>query len=189
MTTLVTTSVAADATAAVATTPVAAPAALAARVVLPADLRFEIEDLYTAYANTLDQARYKEWPEYFVEDALYRIVPRENYVRGLPIAVMHCESKGMIQDRAYAVEELNMVQPRVLRHFVSGITVESAEADRFNVSANFLVVQTLFEEMTEIVMAGRYVDEIVRKDGRLLFQTRLCVYDSALIPTSLVAPI
>jgi 3-phenylpropionate/cinnamic acid dioxygenase small subunit len=163
--------------------------AAAARIVLPADLRFEIEDLYTAYANTLDQAKYKEWPEYFVEDALYRIVPRENYVRGLPIAIMHCESKGMIQDRAYAVEELNMVQPRVLRHFISGITIESAETDRFNVSANFLVVQTLFEEMTEIVIAGRYVDEIIRQDGRLLFKTRLCVYDSSLIPTSLVAPI
>jgi 3-phenylpropionate/cinnamic acid dioxygenase small subunit len=174
---------------ATAAAPVATPAALPARIVLPADLRFEIEDLYTAYANTLDQAKYKEWPEYFVEDALYRIVPRENYVRGLPIAIMHCESKGMIQDRAYAVEELNMVQPRVLRHLISGITIESAEADRFNVSANFLVVQTLFEELTEIVMAGRYVDEIVRKDSRLLFKTRLCVYDSALIPTSLVAPI
>ena len=43
--------------------------------------------------------------------------------------------------------------------------------------------------MTEIVMAGRYVDEIVRQDGRLLFQRRDCVYDSALIPTSLVAPV
>jgi 3-phenylpropionate/cinnamic acid dioxygenase small subunit len=156
---------------------------------ISSELRFEIDDLYTAYAHTLDEAKYKEWPDYFMEDALYRIVPRENYVRNLPIATIHCESKGMIQDRAYAVEELNMVQPRVLRHFISGIRIESVDGDRIKSGANFLVVQTLFERMTEIVMAGRYVDDIVRKDGRLLFQSRLCVYDSSLIPTSLVAPI
>lgn len=159
------------------------------RPALSAELRFEIEDLYTDYANTLDQADYKGWCEFFAEDAIYRIVPRENYVRGLPIATMHCESKGMIQDRAYSVEELNMTQPRVLRHFVSCLAIESVDGDRIKAGANFLVVQTLFEEMTEIVMAGRYVDEIVRKDGRLLFQSRNCVYDSSLIPTSLVAPV
>jgi 3-phenylpropionate/cinnamic acid dioxygenase small subunit len=159
------------------------------RVALRADHRFEIEDLYTAYANTLDEANYKGWCEFFVDDALYRIVPRENYARDLPIAIMHCESKGMIQDRAYAVEELNMVQPRQLRHFVSCLTIESAEGDRIKSGANFLVVQTLFEEMTQIVMAGRYVDEIVRQNGKLLFQSRQCVYDSALIPTSVVAPV
>ena len=170
--------------------PVSTPVpARKARPAVSAELRFEIEDLYTDYANTLDRADYKEWCNFCVDDAIYRIVPRENYVRGLPIAVMHCESKGMIQDRAYAVEELNMTQPRVLRHFVSCLAIESADGDRIKAGANFLVVQTLFEEMTEIVMAGRYVDEIVRQDGRLLFQRRDCVYDSALIPTSLVAPV
>ena len=161
-----------------------------ARVILSADLRFEIADLYAAYTDTLDAADYKAWAEFFVDDAMYRIVPRENYIRGFPIAAMHCESKGMIEDRAYACEQLNLVQPRVLRHFVTGITIESAEgSDRFKAGANFLVVQTCFEQMTEIVMAGRYIDDIVRRDGRLLFQSRLCVYDSLLIPTSLVAPV
>jgi 3-phenylpropionate/cinnamic acid dioxygenase small subunit len=154
-----------------------------------AELRFEIGDLYTAYARTLDEGDYPTWPGYFVEDAVYRIVPRENYVRGLPIAIMHCESKGMIEDRAYAVQQLNMVQPRVLRHIISGIAIDSAEGDRYTASADFLIVQTLFERMTEIVLAGRYIDEIVRQDGRLLFQKRLCVYDSLLVPTSLIAPV
>ena len=156
---------------------------------LSADLRFEIADLYSAYARTLDDGDYAAWPEYFVEDALYRIIPRENYVRGLPIAIMHCENKGMIQDRAYAVEQLNMVQPRVLRHIISGITIDSSDGDRYTAGADFLIVQTLFERMTEIVLAGRYIDEIVRQDGRLLFKKRLCVYDSLLVPTSLVAPV
>lgn len=191
MTTLANTNPAVNSDISPAANPAPASPLLPARVVLPADLRFEIEDLYTAYANALDQCNYKGWCEFFVDDATYRVVPLENYSRGLPIAIIHCESKGMIQDRAYSVEELNMVQPRVLRHFISCITVESAEDGnrRFKASANFLVVQTLFEQMTEIVMSGRYVDEIVRQDGRLLFQSRNCVYDSALIPTSLVAPV
>jgi salicylate 5-hydroxylase small subunit len=37
--------------------------------------------------------------------------------------------------------------------------------------------------------AGRYIDRLVRADGRLLFASRLCVFDSELIPNSIIYPI
>ena len=37
--------------------------------------------------------------------------------------------------------------------------------------------------------AGRYHDRVVRDNGTLKFQERLCVYDSVLVPGSLVMPI
>ena len=52
-----------------------------------------------------------------------------------------------------------------------------------------LIVQTMINRMTEIVLSGFYLDSIVRCDGRLLFKERLCIYDSLLLPTSLVAPV
>ena len=50
-----------------------------------------LEELYAAYTACLDEERFEEWPEFFVEQCLYKIVPRENFERGLPLATWLCE--------------------------------------------------------------------------------------------------
>jgi 3-phenylpropionate/cinnamic acid dioxygenase small subunit len=158
-------------------------------VALPLELRLEIEDLYTEYCAALDDGRYEAWPELFTEACLYRIVPRDNHDRGLPIALIHCESRGMLRDRVVAIRETAYFAPRLLRHLVSGIRSEIA-GDRTIVSqANYLVLQTLADRPTELFNSGRYLDRIVRDEGRLRFQERLCVFDSIVVPNSLIIPI
>src|SRR6516225_2651645 len=154
------------------------------------ELHFEIEQLNSEYARILDNERFEAFPELFVEDCLYRVVPRENHLLGLPIAVIHCESKGMIKDRVTAARESTMAEPRTLRHFITNIRVlDAGNDDVIRAEANVLVVQTLIHRMTDIVLSGFYLDRIVRSDGRLLFRERLCIYDSLLLPTSLIAPV
>lgn len=153
------------------------------------ELHFEIELLNTEYAHVLDSERYEEFPELFVEDCLYRVVPRENHLLGLPIAAIHCESKGMIKDRVYAARESTMAEPRTLRHFISNIRILESGEDVIRAEANVLIVQTMINRMTEIVLSGFYLDRIVRADGRFLFKERLCIYDSLLLPASLIAPV
>ena len=154
------------------------------------ELHFEIERLNSEYARVLDSERFEEFVDLFVEDCLYRVVPRENHLLGLPIAVIHCESKGMIKDRVNAARESTMAEPRTLRHFITNIRVlDAGNDDVIRAEANVLVVQTLINRMTEIVLSGFYLDRIVRSDGRLLFRERLCIYDSLLLPTSLIAPV
>ena len=153
------------------------------------DLHFEIDRLNSAYAQILDDERFEEFPELFVEDCLYRVVPRENHLLGLPIAVIHCESKGMIKDRVHAARESTMAEPRTLRHFVTNIRILEAGDAAIRAQASVLIVQTMINRMTEIVLSGFYLDRIVRSDGRLLFKERLCIYDSLLLPTSLIAPV
>ncbi|HZS84561.1 MAG TPA: aromatic-ring-hydroxylating dioxygenase subunit beta [Stellaceae bacterium] len=153
------------------------------------ELRLAIEDLNSAYCAALDDGRYEEWPELFAEDCLYRIVPRDNYERDLPIALMHCESKGMLKDRVIAVRQTAFYLPRFLRHIVSGIR-STVEADgTIRSTANYLVVQTLPEQPTELFNSGRYLDVILREEGGLRFKERLCVFDSIVVPNSLVVPI
>jgi anthranilate 1,2-dioxygenase small subunit len=164
------------------------PALIAPTASLP-ELHFEIERLNSEYARVLDGERFEEFPELFVDDCLYRVVPRENHLLGLPIAVIHCESKGMIKDRVYAARESTMAEPRTLRHFITNIHILEAGDDVIRAEANVLLVQTMINRMTEIVLSGFYLDRIVRSDGRLLFKERLCVYDSLLLPTSLIAPV
>jgi 3-phenylpropionate/cinnamic acid dioxygenase small subunit len=153
------------------------------------ELHFEIEQLNSEYARVLDNERFEEFPEFFVEDCLYRVVPRENHLLSLPIAVIHCESKGMIKDRVYAARESTMAEPRTLRHFITNVRILEASGEAIRAEANVLIVQTMINRMTEIVLSGFYLDSIVRCDGRLLFKERLCIYDSLLLPTSLVAPV
>src|ERR1700756_2939708 len=136
------------------------------------DLHFEIEQLNSEYARVLDDERYEEFPELFVEDCLYRVVPRENHLLGLPIAAIHCESKGMIKDRVYAARESTMAEPRTLRHFITNVRVLEAGADEIRADANVLIVQTLINRMTEIVLSGFYLDRIVRSGDRLRFKER-----------------
>ena len=152
-------------------------------------LRLEVEDLYAEYCAALDEGRYEDWAALFTEDCLYRIVPRDNHERGLPLAIMHCESRGMLLDRIVAIRETSYYAPRTLRHMVSGIRV-AAEADgALRGQANYLVLQTLPEQPTTLFNAGRYLDTMVREAGRLRLKERLCIFDSIVVPNSLIVPI
>lgn len=82
-------------------------------------LRLEIEELYTEYAHALDNFELEQWPEFFTDDCLYQIVSRENRERGLPLALMRCESKAMLTDRVVTIRQTQMFAPRALRHLVS----------------------------------------------------------------------
>jgi len=165
------------------------PHAPAKTAVALRELYFEVERLNTEYAHALDNERYDDFPEFFIQDCLYRVVPRENHLLGLPIAVIHCESKGMIKDRVFAARESTMAEPRTFRHFISNIRILEADKGAIRAEANVLIVQTMINRMTEIVLSGFYLDHIVRSDGRLLFKERLCIYDSLLLPTSMIAPV
>jgi 3-phenylpropionate/cinnamic acid dioxygenase small subunit len=153
-----------------------------------AEMRFGIMDLYAAYSAALDEGRYKDWADCFTTHAEYRLTTKEKHDRGLPIAIIYCDGKGMIDDRAFTTTETTISQPRALRHIVSGISVR-ADGDGYRVGADFLILQTMLDRMTEVVMSGRYIDRVVVDGDRLLFESRVCVTDTLLYPTSVVAPV
>jgi anthranilate 1,2-dioxygenase small subunit len=157
-------------------------------VSLSAELRSELEDFYADYADVLDSGALERWPQFFTEPCLYRIVSKENHDKALPLSLMRCESLGMLKDRAFASQKLNVYGLRVWRHMVSQLRGSDA-AGQIAVQANFAVLETLHDQCTRILVAGQYLDKLVRTDAGLKFQEKLCVYDSALIPGSIVAPL
>jgi len=152
-------------------------------------LRSELEELYAEYAGCLDDGELERWPELFTEACRYEIIPRENFDRGLPLATMRCESKAMLVDRVAALRRTSVYGPRALRHLVSGLRILAVEGESVRAQASYAVLQTLPDEHTTVFNAGRYLDRLVREHGALKFQERLCVYDSVLVPGSLVVPI
>jgi 3-phenylpropionate/cinnamic acid dioxygenase small subunit len=151
--------------------------------------RLDIEEFHTAYCAVLDANRIEDWPQFFTEDAVYRITGHENAASDLPVGLVYCEGMGMLRDRAYAIAKTAMFAPRYLLHFVSNTRILSIEGGVIAAQSNYLVLQTLVDERTTIHQAGRYFDRFRRAGDRLLLQERHCVYDTLLIDNSLVMPV
>ena len=153
------------------------------------DLRLELEELYAAYTACLDEERFEEWPEFFVEQCLYKIVPRENFERGLPLATWLCESKGYLADRVTAIRRTAVYAPRYIRRMVGGLRVLGWTGGVLEVRANYVALETLQDELTRVFNAGQYRDKLVVEEGRLKFKEKLCIFDSLLVPNSLIYPL
>lgn len=156
---------------------------------MPVELRLEIQDLYTSYAAALDDGDLDAWPDFFTEECDYQVIPRDNFDRGLPLAVIRCESRAMLRDRVTAVRETTMFEPRYIRHLISNVAVAEEVDGVFDVRANYAVFETLADAYSRVFNVGRYLDKLVRDGDVLKFREKLCVYDSVLVPNSIIYPI
>ena len=150
---------------------------------------YALVQLHADYAAIVDAADWDAWCELFTDDCSYRIVPRENHERGLPLATLSFESKGMLKDRAYAIRETLFHDPYYQRHVVGAPRVLRADAERIECESNYAVFRTKLSELTTVFNVGRYLDTVVRTPRGLRFAARVCVYDSELIPNSIIYPI
>lgn len=156
------------------------------------DVRLEIEEFHSQYCWTLDCGDVESWPDYFTDDAVYRITARENADAGLPVGLVYADSKAMIRDRAFALKHTQMYAPRTLQHFVTNVRVLEMKAGpgaTIKAQSNYLLLQTLVDGPTTIQQSGRYYDTFVRANGRLLLRERQCIYDTVLIANDLVLPV
>jgi salicylate 5-hydroxylase small subunit len=100
-------------------------------------------------------------------------------------------SKGMLKDRAYGIKETLFHDPYYQRHVVGMPVVREAQADpgRWRCEANYAVFRTKLSEVSTVFNVGRYLDIIVRTPQGLKFASRECIYDSEMIPNSIIYPI
>jgi salicylate 5-hydroxylase small subunit len=137
----------------------------------------------------IDSGNWDDWPEFFIEDCIYRLQPRENYERGFPLATLAFESKAMLKDRVYGVRETLFHDPYYQRHVVSAPAVRKWQKDRIESEANYAVFRTKLSEPSIVYNVGRYIDVVVRTSEGLKFASRECIYDTEMIPNSIIYPI
>ena len=150
---------------------------------------FELTQLYADYASALDQADWDRWPEFFIEECSYRLQPRENFERGFPLATLSFESKGMLKDRVYGIRDTLFHDPYYQRHIIGTPMLRKVENGRIHSEANYAVFRTKLSELSTVFNVGRSIDEVVRTPQGLRFASRLLVYDSEMIPNSIIYPI
>ena len=153
------------------------------------ELRARLADLYCAYGDALDDGELERWPDFFTDTCIYKIIPRENYERNLPIALIYCESRDMLVDRVVALRETALYVPRFVRHLTGNIRLRAIEPQGLRLTANFALFQSMVDQPSELFLCGRYHDKVVEEGGGLRFSERICVYDSTVVPTSLVYPV
>ena len=152
-------------------------------------LQMDVDRLNADYAAALDDKRFDDWPGFFLEDGSYKMQARENFDRGLPLALIALESQGMMKDRVYGVTQTIFHAPYYTRHIVSPARIVSSNEEVIRAEANYAVFRTRPGSVSEVYSVGRYIDEIIKRDGILKFRSRLCIYDSEMILNSLIYPI
>jgi len=152
-------------------------------------LYFELMDFYAQVSAALDGGDWERWPEFFLDDCVYKVQPRENYEADLPLAALDFESKGMLKDRVYGIKETLFYDPYYQRHIVDLPLVRRVEGDLIEAEANYAVLRTKRDQASDVYNTGRYLDRIRRTPQGLRFESRICVYDSEMIPNSIIYPV
>jgi len=149
----------------------------------------ELTQLYADYAAAIDSEDWDKWVSFFSEECEYRVQPRENYERGFPLATLALLSKGMLKDRVYGICETLFHDPYYQRHVVGLPRILQADGDVIVSEANYAVFRTKLSQDTTVFNVGRYLDRIRKTPEGLKFESRQCIYDTEMIPNSIIYPI
>jgi salicylate 5-hydroxylase small subunit len=146
--------------------------------------------LHAEYAAAADSADWDRWCELFTDDCVYRLVPRENHERGFPLATLAFTSKGMLKDRAYAIRETLFHDPYYQRHVIGLPRLLDSDAPGvLRAETNYAVFRTKLNGASTVFNVGRYIDSVVATAAGLRFAEKLVIYDSEMIPNSIIYPI
>jgi 3-phenylpropionate/cinnamic acid dioxygenase small subunit len=152
--------------------------------------REDIHAFYDSYFEALDEGRLQEWPDFFVDDCVYRIIPRENFEAGQGACLMQGDSKGMLTDRVRAILSTQVYAPRYCRRFYSGLRLLNRTGREWQTRQNLLVVHTLVGQPSKILGCGVGRDRLtLTDDGNFKFVERTIVLDTEMIDNTLIYPV
>ena len=148
--------------------------------------RAAICDLLAEYGALIDTAKFDEWLGLFAEECRYQIVPRENYDRGLPAALVFCDSRAMLEDRIQALREANKYNIHTDRHVIG---LPRIFEDGLALEAPFAVFQTDQEGETRLFATGLYRDRLESSGQSLKIRDKLILLDTFAVPSLLATPL
>ncbi len=148
--------------------------------------RAAVCDLLAEYGALIDMAKFDEWLDLFAEECRYKIIPRENFDRGLPAALVFCDSRAMLEDRIQALREANKYNIHTDRHVIG---LPRIAGDSLLIEAPFAVFQTDQEGETRLFATGLYRDRLEILGQRLRIRDKLILLDTFAVPSLLATPL
>jgi salicylate 5-hydroxylase small subunit len=145
--------------------------------------------LNAEYVSVVDSLKWDQWPDFFVDDCEYKIQPRENYDRGFKLATLRFISKAMLKDRAYAISETLFHDPYYQRHVIGVPLILSVGSEHIDTETNYAIFRTKHNGPSTVFNVGKYIDRVVFEGSAMKLKRRICVFDSEMVPNSLIYPI
>jgi len=153
------------------------------------ELQLRVQHLLARYADSLDAGRFEDWPAFFTEDCVYKIISAENYERGLPLAVIDCDSRAMLEDRVRALREANIYEAQRYRHILSTTLIRGRGGAGVMAETPYQVTRIMQDGSSLLFSLGRYLDRIVSAGDEWRFAEKLVVFDNKRIDTLLAIPL
>jgi anthranilate 1,2-dioxygenase small subunit len=145
--------------------------------------------LLAEYGALADSGDYSEWLGLFADRCSYYVIPKENLDRGLPAALIFCDSRAMLEDRILSLRAANKYNIHVDRHLIGLPRIVDSTPDGLSVEAPFTIYQSEQEGDTRLFAAGLYRDRLERTSGGLKISEKKVVLDSFAIPSLLATPL
>ena len=144
-----------------------------------------VYDLLAEYGALIDAGKFDEWLDLFAEECGYQVLPQENFERGLPAALIFCDSRAMLEDRIRALREANKYNIHSDRHVIGLPRI----LDGSLVEAPFAVYQTDQEGETRLFATGLYRDRLEPAGSRHKIRDKLILLDTFAVPSLLATPL
>ena len=150
----------------------------------------EIAALNGACASAIDSGRLEDWPEFFLDQCLYKVTTAENQEKGYQAGLIYADSKAMLVDRISALREANIYERQRYRHILGMPLIVAAPDGTAAAETSFIVVRTMRDGQMMVFAVGVYLDKLQRNDnGAWRYAERIVVCDSQRFDTLLAIPL
>jgi len=151
---------------------------------------FEIATLNATCAAALDADRLEEWPDFFLENCLYKVTTADNFAKGYQAGIIYADTRAMLIDRIAALREANIYERQRYRHILGMPLIKADKDGSVTAETSFLVVRTMREGQMDVFVAGVFLDRLRRDEsGAWRYAERIVVCDSQRFDTLLAIPL
>ena len=148
---------------------------------------FAAYGLLAHYGFLIDTGKYDEWLDLFSSRCSYYVKPLENQELGLPVALIYCDSRIMLEDRVMALRTACKYNIHNDRHIIGLPRIVSNGPDGISIEAPFAVYQTEQEGDTRLFATGLYRDQLERSGNEFKIREKMVLVDTFAIPSLLAS--
>jgi anthranilate 1,2-dioxygenase small subunit len=145
--------------------------------------------LQAAYIRCIDTNALETWPDFFLEQCLYKVTTAENHRLGLEAGIFYADTRGMLIDRVQALRQANIYEQQSYRHILGLPSIISNGASEAETETPFLVVRIMHDGQSDVFATGVYLDTVHADGNDLKFASRVVVCDSSRIDTLMALPL
>jgi anthranilate 1,2-dioxygenase small subunit len=157
---------------------------------MAADITLErILALQAAYIRCIDNNELERWPDFFVEECLYKVTSAENHRAGLEAGIVYADSRNMLIDRITALRMANVYEKQSYRHILGLPNVLRNGGGEAESETPFLVVRIMHDGQSDVFASGVYLDTYRTEGSDLKLSRRIVVCDSSRVDTLMALPL